>query len=256
MERIISKNFALFVFFCTALTPCTVIAAGTWDFSIEPYLLAASIEGDASVGRAAGAEVDLDAGDIFENLKAGGMIHFEMYSPEDMGLMLDYGYMRLGADKVNALGGILDAKVRQSIFELFGAKRFEMQGGYFSIYGGIRHWNNDVRIFVDPAILAGSATAEIDEDWTDPVVGIRLMKELGLDWRLVLRGDVGGFGVSSDFSSLLSAAIYYSFNELVSLDIQYKALWVDYEDGTRGTPGYFAYDTVTHGPVIGVIFEF
>lgn len=256
MERIISKSFVLFVFFCTALLPCKVIAAGTWDFSIEPYLLAANIDGDATVGRTSGTEVNLDTGDILENLKAGGMIHFEMYSPDDIGLMVDYGYMRLGADKTTALGGIIDAKVRQSTFELFGAKRFEMQGGSFAIYGGFRHWENDVRIFVNPAILSGSSVARIEEDWTDPVVGVRLMKELGLDWRLVLRGDIGGFGVSSDFSGLLSAAVHYSLSELVLLDIQYKALWVDYEDGTRGTPGYFAYDTVTHGPAIGVIFEF
>ena len=38
--------------------------------------------------------------------------------------------------------------------------------------------------------------------------------------------------------------------------MQYKATWVDYENGTPGQAGYFAYDTVTYGPLMGVIFNF
>lgn len=41
------------------------------------------------------------------------------------------------------------------------------------------------------------------------------------------------------------------------LDLKYKAVWVDYEnDKPKGQPGYFAYDTVTHGPLIGFIYIF
>jgi hypothetical protein len=42
----------------------------------------------------------------------------------------------------------------------------------------------------------------------------------------------------------------------VDLDLQYKATWVDYKNGSRGSPGFFQYDTVTHGPVIGFVFKF
>jgi len=36
----------------------------------------------------------------------------------------------------------------------------------------------------------------------------------------------------------------------------YKGLWVDYEDGSQGERGYFSYDTLTHGPVVGFIYKF
>lgn len=75
-------------------------------------------------------------------------------------------------------------------------------------------------------------------------------------FNLVLRGDIGGFGLSSDFTALISAGFYYRFTKMISLDVRYKALWVDYETGTKGGPGYFSYKTVTHGPILGVIFEF
>ena len=40
-----------------AATPAT--AGSEWRFSIEPYILATSIEGDASIGRASNRPVDV-----------------------------------------------------------------------------------------------------------------------------------------------------------------------------------------------------
>ena len=41
--------------------------------------------------------------------------------------------------------------------------------------------------------------ASRDADWIDPTLGLRYDRPLGDDWRLDLRGDIGGFGVGSDF---------------------------------------------------------
>jgi hypothetical protein len=164
--------------------------------------------------------------------------------------------MDLGADISGPLGGIIDADVHQGILELLVARKFDLGGGYYEILGGVRWWNNDVDVVVNPLVLPGTVTTSIDEDWVDPIVGIRFVQPMSEKWKLVLRGDVGGFGAGSDFTAVAAGGILYNFNETISLDVQYKALWVDYEDGTRGTPGYFAYDTVTHGPLVGVKFDF
>ena len=72
-----------------------------------------------------------------------------------------------------------------------------------------------------------------------------------------MRGDIGGFGLESDFTSSLAAGELFKMSDNWMLDLQYKATWVDYEnDKTPGQPGYFAYDTVTHGPLIGFIYKF
>ena len=57
-------------------------------------------------------------------------------------------------------------------------------------------------------------------------------------------------------SSSVSAGFRYQISDGVDLDLLYKALWVDFEHGSRGQPGYFAFDTVTHGPIVGFIFNF
>ena len=46
-----------------------VSASNDWQWSIEPYLMASNIEGDASVGRVVGANVSLDTSDILEKLE-------------------------------------------------------------------------------------------------------------------------------------------------------------------------------------------
>ena len=124
------------------------------------------------------------------------------------------------------------------------------------LFGGIRWGDNDVDVQVDPAILPGTLRAGLDEDWVDPVLGARWSAPISEAWSIMLRGDVGGFGVGSEFSWQLAASAWYRFNDTASLELGYKGLDVDYETGTPGTRNYFAYDTTTHGPVIGLQFSF
>ena len=227
-----------------------------WRFVIEPYLLAASIEGDTSVGRATGLNVDVSFSDILEALEAAFMVRAEAYHESGWGILVDYGFIKLGKDASGPLGGVVDAEVRQGVLETFIARQFVLQQGHWEIYTGIRWWDNDIDVTIDPAIRPGSINLSVKEGWVDPVVGAQLGMPLSESFSLVLRGDVGGFGISSDFTALVAAGIHYRFTKMISLDVRYKALWVDYENGTKGTPDYFSYKTVTHGPILGVIFEF
>jgi hypothetical protein len=229
---------------------------GNWDFSIEPFLWAVSIDGDAGVGRVTGADIDIDFDDILDNLESTFSIAFEAHHTSGWGVLLEYGFFDLSADKTGPLGGVIEADFRQGIMGLAAAKRFDLANGYYEITGGIRWWDNDIDVEVDPLVLPGTVTASVDEDWVDPVVGMRFFTPMSEKWKLALRGDVGGFGAGSDFTAAADAGVFYSFSETVSLDVKYRAIWVDYEDGTKGTPGYFAYDTVTHGPFLGLKVDF
>ncbi len=227
-----------------------------WAYTIEPYGLFSSIEGDASIGRVTGVSVSVDFGNILDNLDLAGMVHFEAIKGDRWGVILDYGFMDLSGSVTNARGGVFAADVRQGVLEAFVVRRFNKDSGALDVYAGIRWWDNDIGAILDPALLPGSLSVDIKQDWVDPVIGARWHRPINDRWALMLRGDVGGFGVTSDFTSAVGVSAFYSFKPTLSLELAYRATWVDFADGTPQSPGYFAYDTVTHGPLIGLAFKF
>ena len=95
-------------------------------------------------------------------------------------------------------------------------------------------------------------------DWVDPLVGGRVRMEIAPGHELFVRGDVGGFGVGSQFS--WQAVGGYSFDYAVQNGITYsgligyKALYADYAQG-QGRRRY-EFDMLMHGPVVGISLRF
>lgn len=71
-------------------------------------------------------------------------------------------------------------------------------------------------------------------------------------WDLSLRGDIGGFGIGSDFTWQMTALLGYRF-PLFGADataaIGYRILDQNYDDG-------FEWDMTLHGPVLGLGIRF
>lgn len=240
--------------FCLML-PAAAQSQG-WDTEIELYLLGTHIEGDAGIGRAQGVDVDVDMDKILETLSMAGMIHFEAVHESGWGTALDYSFMDLGDDISGPQGGVLEADVRQGVFQADLLYRMALAKGSIDYLAGIRWWDNDLDVKIDPVALPGSVTGEVEEDWVDLFVGARLITPLSDKWEFRIRGDIGGFGLEADFTASLFGNVRFAMTENWLLDIGYKAIWVDYETGTKGQRGYFAYDTVTHGPLLGIIYKF
>ena len=135
--------------------------------------------------------------------------------------------------------------------------------------GSARYWNEEVDVSLR---VTGTLTAEIEKlglvlqrsksiavarsgtlEWVDPVVGARLRHQMASGSELILAGDVGGFGVGSDFSWQALATYGFDVNYFgtpLRTVVGYRALAVDYsENGRFGKNGF---DLVQHGPVLGI----
>ena len=136
------------------------------------------------------------------------------------------------------------------------------------ILAGARYWHEDMSINLalagtldtgDLSISGNRAIARSGSvDWVDPLVGGRIRYNLAPGQDFILRGDVGGFGVGSQFTWNALAAYSFVFSKRDGVTysglLGYRALSADYEQGSGRTK--YVYDVVMHGPVTGLTIGF
>lgn len=84
------------------------------------------------------------------------------------------------------------------------------------------------------------------------IVGASLNADITEKLIFNVRGDIGGFGVGSDFSWNALGLFGYRFTKNITGLIGYRALYVDYKAGT----GSIRYNATIHGPITGLCFSF
>jgi len=227
-----------------------------WSYQGELYMLAPWIEGDTSLGyhrtNFAGdssienVPVDMSPKTIIDNLNSGLMAHFEAHHNSGWGAWLDYVYMDLAKDKSQ----ITELGMYQGIFEAFATYRVPLGNSYIDYIGGVRWWH----MVMDLTIAGINKNRTFD--WYDPIIGAVWINPLNKKWDLRLRGDIGGFGLASKFTSAIEVGALYHISESWEVDMHLKALWVNYEQNSIGEYNRFVYDTVSYGPVVGITYKF
>jgi hypothetical protein len=167
------------------------------------------------------------------------------------------------------VGRSLNLTFKMLILEVGASYELARSGPFaFDILGGARYWNQEADLSLDTARTSDirglqragnrSIAASGSVDWIDPVVGARIRYAVAPGHELSLRGDVGGFGVGSEFSWQAIAAYGFEVGRYGGITfsglVGYRALSVDYSRG-EGRRRY-EFDMVQHGPVLGVIARF
>ena len=223
--------------------------AAEWKHEVAPYLWGSAMEGTAGIGGLT-ADASLSFSDILDNLELGFMGAYRA-SRDRYSISLDAIYMGLGVTE-RGRGGLLKADIDLDQIGL------EADFGYalndrFTVLAGLRYVDLDVALDVSGP-LGNLQSADEQQSWVDPVIGAQYVWPLAEQWSLNLRGDVGGFGVGSDFAWQAMAVLRWQFSPRTGAVLAYRYLDMDYEDG-RGDD-YFKYDMATSGPALGVVFTF
>ena len=229
-----------------------IVETNAWSFEFEPYLMLTNIAGDTKVRKGMeAAAIDVDTGTILDNLDMALMGHFEAHHQSGWGLWIDYGFMDLSND-VEPIAQVNSVETRQGVLEVMGLYRQDVSSGYIEYLAGIRWWDTNIDVNLR------NPTLSKEVDWVDGLVGLRYTHILNENWKLRMHGDIGAGG--SDITYGASAGFIYTINDLLDIDVKYKATWVDYEDGSVAilpqNNDYFLYDTVTHGLILGLNFKF
>ena len=94
----------------------------------------------------------------------------------------------------------------------------------------------------------------VSKTWFDPIIITRLSADIREKWLFQFRGDIGGFGIGSDFTWQVQASAGYRFSKLFQLTAGYRYISVNYDKGEGSTR--FIYDINTYGPVVRFGFNF
>ena len=220
--------------------------ASDWRCRVALYGFAESLGGDVSAaGISTPLEMDFD--EILDHLDYAVMGAMEIGHGR-WSVLADAFYAKLSASADTPFGFVadeLDIELKQLVGHLVvGYEVARTECVTFGVYGGARvNW---IELNLDLASEERSA----DKCWVDPIIGARFQAELSDSFFFRAIGDVGGFGVSSDFTWQAMAGFGYRFNESCSLLLTYRAIGTDYTDGG------FTYDIVAKGPFLGLEFYF
>ena len=268
-----------------------VAATSDWQFRVTPYVWIPGVSGDVTV-RGNPVDIDVNVFDLFDSGNSGvdldSLAALMGYLEASKGRWSIYGDVvwgkfGLSGDAVaqrnptanlslsaEANAGLdyettmIESGVAYEVANWSGAQ----SSTALDLLGGARYWNQelDLSLAVTGAVDFGRLGLERSGsravarsgtiDWVDPFVGLRVRHELAPGQELQFLGDVGGFGVGSDFSWQLFAGYSFDFSFWQSTLhglVGYRALAVDYSEGS-GTKAN-SIDLVLHGPVAGLSFR-
>jgi len=242
-----SRYLALTVFVALVLSSTQALCQeeSDWQFNLAPlYLWAIQIDGDMGI-RGRTANVGIEFSDIWDNLEGVFTLRFNAEYRKKFGILFDYNYLDLGKEQ-STNGGNLEVGFKSQIINLAGTYR--LMDGQHSLHGvaGIRYMILDAGI--DLRNLGVSLDG--DQDWVDPIIGLRYVNQFSDQWSLTLYGDIGGFGASSDFTWQGLGLINFQPWKNVAIVAGYRGIGTDYETGSGVDK--FTYDATVHGPLIGL----
>jgi len=231
-----------------------------WTFAAAPYFWAAGLEGDVGVFGVQPVHIDMSFGDIFDDLRFGGMLVAEAHNGT-WGVFGDLIYVETEAEAsvTRSLAGIpatlaANVETRSLTATILGEYRVVAKPtATVDLMAGARIWSVDNDIGVSLALDGPpirSLSGSDGSTWVDPMLGIRGRVDINPSWYLTGWGMIGGFGAGSDLTWDVLASVGYQWNQSFSLVAGYRALGVDYDnDG-------FIYDVVQHGPILGAVIRF
>ena len=220
-----------------------------WDFLIEPYLMFPTMSGESGIRELPLISVDANSSDIFSHLDFGAMLYLEARS-DKWTLGSDFVYMKLSQDvEPSTLINAGEIELKQMIWELSGLYHVLP---FLETGIGVRLNNISMAANISRNAIGGGTTelldAENSEFWVDPVIIARFSETINDTWQFQFRGDLGGFGIGSDFTWQLQGAIGYRFSKLFQTTIGYRIIGMDYDKGSGANR--FRYDMNTSGPMI------
>ena len=236
-----------------------------WQFQVVPWLWALSINGSTTI-KGISTDVDIGFSEIFDQLNFGLFLEAEARHGR-FGVFGNLMYADLFTD-VGA--GPLDIDVDTQMLMTGIGLSYRLGPWSLATDRGIDRDPAGPLLVVDPFVGFRYTSLDVDlesdltpnvgggEDWFDPIVGARTIVQIDRNWSVTALGDIGGFGVGSDFTWQAAGLVGYTFDLFDENDTTvaagYRALGQDYATGSGRDR--FEWDVIYHGPILSLAVRF
>ena len=211
----------------------------SWQWYIAPYIWVPQVNGTLKFD---GITTEVNTSFFDPSNSIGMSFNFQGYRL-NWGLLLDITYLDYTVSETSEAVSTFKG---QSFTTEFGLIRVLGGDGvsWRALLGG--RWT-----YLDRSVDKTDGTInESRGGWIDPFVGAAMIMPLAERHHLRARGDIGGFGISSDFAWQLMAFYQYSISRKVTLLGGYRFLDIDYDKGEG--QDQLIYDMRTHGPAVAL----
>lgn len=225
-------------------------AEGDWQHTVVIYGMGAALDGDATIGDLT-VPIDLSMSDVFDALEMGAMLAYRADNGT-WSFTADTTFMGLGAT-AETDRGLVKGDVDMDQFTLMGTLGRRLTPHLEALLGLLY-----IDLSTDLKVTGPleTRTASESASWVDPMLGLLYSAPFADDWHFGLRGDVGGFGIGSQFSYQVLASVRWQANDTIGVVAGYRLIGFDYEDGNKGSSDYERYDLTEQGPLLGMTISF
>jgi hypothetical protein len=241
-----TRLVVLFALALTLMLGSAAQAQDEWKFGIGTGFSSFSLDGDIGFPVSKGGvilDVDLDNGDTSDLMESG--VGLGGFARKGKWAIL----YKVSTVTLEDQGGMLEVEWDRTQVEAAAVYNFAKTGNHaWGVLVGARH------IAHDWTFMYQGDTAEIDESWTDGLIGLTHAVPFGEKWSWANRVDAG-FG-GSEGSFLISSTINWHFHKNWSANMSVGTSSVEFGDEEDiGNEDFYLYDIDEPAVGLGIMFN-
>lgn len=185
-----------------------------WNFSLRPYFFLSGLSGSITIDPVT-FPINSSFSNILKHVKLGGFISFQA-EKNRWGINADFQYINLYGESSLVNDSFVDLK--NVIGEVDLMFRPESAPSLRFLVG-VRAYS-----IIQNVTLLGRQLPKAETVVVDPILGAFGTWKLQDRWDFELHGDIGGLGISSDFTYQMMALFRWGISDSLSIPFGYRVL--------------------------------